>query len=213
MHNKKIQYLISAVIFIVLGIAYFVYQNQDKGSDGDYFQMADERFAQEGTTNTDIGTIDAGTGTSGGAQSEERLIYVYVCGYVENAGVYTFPAGSRRFAAIEAAGGVTEDGSAEFLELAGELADGERIYVPSKEEAGEQAFMTAGAQASESGLVNINKASKEQLMSLPGIGESRAEQIIQYRETNGPFQDITDIMKISGIKEAAFARIKEYICV
>lgn len=208
MHNKKIQYIISAVIFIVLGIAYFVYQNQDKGSDGDYFQMADERFVQEETT---AALTDVLHGES--ALKDGKMIYVYVCGHVENAGVYTFAEGSRRFMAVDAAGGVTKDGTTEFLELAGVLSDGERIYVPSIEEAEEQEFLAAGTGSVTNGLVNINKASKEQLMSLPGIGESRAEQIIQYRETNGPFQDIGDIMKISGIKEAAFAKIKEYICV
>lgn len=208
MHNKKIQYIISAVIFIVLGIAYFVYQNQDKCSDGDYFQMADERFVQEETT---AALTDVLHGES--ALKDGKMIYVYVCGHVENAGVYTFAEGSRRFMAVDAAGGVTKDGTTEFLELAGVLSDGERIYVPSIEEVEEQEFLAAGTGGVKNSLVNINKASKEQLMSLPGIGESRAEQIIQYRETNGPFQDIGDIMKISGIKEAAFAKIKEYICV
>lgn len=208
MHNKKIQYIMSAVIFIVLGIAYFVYQNQDKCSDGDYFQMADERFVQEETT---AALTDVLHGES--ALKDGKMIYVYVCGHVENAGVYTFAEGSRRFMAVDAAGGVTKDGTTEFLELAGVLSDGERIYVPSIEEVEEQEFLAAGTGGVKNSLVNINKASKEQLMSLPGIGESRAEQIIQYRETNGPFQDIGDIMKISGIKEAAFAKIKEYICV
>lgn len=209
MHNKKIQYLISAVIFIVLGIAYFVYQNQDNGSGGEYFQMTDDCFTHEETT---VSSPDA-VQDKGNAEKDEKLIYVYVCGHVHNAGVYTFPAGSRRFLAVEAAGGVTKDGTTEFLEMAGVLSDGERIYVPSVEETAEQEFLAAEAGGVTNGLVNINKASKEQLMSLPGIGESRAEQIIQYRETNGLFQDIRDIMKISGIKEAAFAKIKEYICV
>lgn len=201
MHKKNIQYLISAVIFIVLGIAYFIYQNHKDFSCDDFFEMGNEGFEEaETTAKTDEESVG----------EDEKLIYVYVCGYVENAGVYTFTEGSRRFQAIDAAGGVTEEGSAEFLELAGVLTDGERIYVPSVTEAEE---MQLAADEKNSGLVNINKASKEQLMTLPGIGESRAEQIIQYRETNGPFGDIGDIMKISGIKEAAFTKIKEYICV
>ncbi|MCM1467421.1 MAG: helix-hairpin-helix domain-containing protein [Alistipes sp.] len=202
MHKKNIQYLISAVIFIVLGIAYFIYRDHEESSHGNFFEL------DEGTVRAEETTAYVEE-TSGKVQNEER-IYVYVCGYVKNAGVYTFPRGSRRYEAVDAAGGVTEDGSAEFLELAGVLTDGERIYVPSKAEA-EEVRLTAQEQSS--GLVNINKASKEQLMTLPGIGESRAEQIIRYRETNGPFEDIGDIMKISGIKEAAFAKIKEYICV
>ena len=62
-------------------------------------------------------------------------------------------------------------------------------------------------------LININTATKESLMTLPGIGESRAESIIAYREQNGYFSSVEDIMKVSGIKEAAFEKIKDYICI
>lgn len=209
MHKKKIQYLISAVIFIVLGIAYFIYRNYNDTSHERFFEMSDGDFAEAGTS-AEADRINREGQEEKTAAKEEKQIYVYVCGHVRNAGVYILAEGSRRFQAVDAAGGIAEDGSAEFLELAGVLSDGERLYVPSVLEAEE---MQAAAAAEESGLVNINKATREQLMTLPGIGESKAAQIIQYREDNGPFQDISDIMKISGIKEAAFAKIREYICV
>lgn len=199
MHNKKIQYIIIAVIFISLGIAYFVYQNQERVSYEAYFES---ESTMSGETVTDSDTDMQ--------ETQEAVLYVYVCGCVKNPGVYLLSEGSRRFQAIEAAGGISEDGSAEFLELAGELTDGERIYVPSAEEAKEMRFAENGEK---SGLVNLNQADREQLMTLPGIGASRADAILQYRETYGAFGSIEDIMKVSGIKEAAFAKIKDYICV
>lgn len=203
MHNKKIQYIIIAVIFISLGIAYFVYRNHESVSYDAYFELEDETAPPQKSS-------DDGVAEDGMEETQENMLYVYVCGYVENPGVYLLSEGSRRFQAIEAAGGMKEDGSVELLELAGILTDGERIYVPSANEAEEMRLADACAQ---SGLVNLNQAAREQLMTLPGIGESRAEAIVQYREANGAFNSIEDIMKVSGIKEAAFAKIKDYICV
>ncbi len=199
MHNKKIQYIIIAVIFISLGIAYFVYQNQERVSYEAYFESESTMSGETASdSDTDI------------QETQEAVLYVYVCGCVKNPGVYLLSEGSRRFQAIEAAGGISEGGSAEFLELAGELTDGERIYVPSAQEAEEMRFAENGGK---SGLVNLNQADREQLMTLPGIGASRADAILQYRKTYGAFGSIEDIMKVSGIKEAAFAKIKDYICV
>ncbi len=199
MHNKKIQYIIIAVIFISLGIAYFVYQNQERVSYEAYFESESTMSGETASdSDTDI------------QETQEAVLYVYVCGCVKNPGVYLLSEGSRRFQAIEAAGGISEGGSAEFLELAGELTDGERIYVPSAQEAEEMRFAENGGK---SGLVNLNQADREQLMTLPGIGASRADAILQYRKTYGAFGSIEDIMKVSGIKEAAFAKIKDFICV
>lgn len=208
MHNKKIQYIIIAVIFISLGIVYLIYRNQERVSNDVYFIMQDEGLSGQNPSAEGISHED--TEEAGMGQTQENVIYVYVCGYVNDPGVYQFAEGSRRFEAIEAAGGIKESGCAELLELAGVLTDGERIYVPSEEEA--EAVRYA-ENSGKSGLINLNQAGKEQLMTLPGIGESRAEAILQYRENNGAFGSIEDIMKVSGIKEAAFAKIKDYICV
>lgn len=203
MHNKKIQYIIIAVIFISLGIAYFVYRSYERVSYDAYFEPENETTSAQKP-------FDDGMAEAGLEETQENVLYVYVCGYVKNPGVYLLSEGSRRFQAIEAAGGMEDGGSVEHLELAGVLSDGERIYVPSAKEAEEMRIADAYAA---SGLVNLNQASREQLMTLPGIGESRAEAIVQYREDNGAFNSIEDIMKVSGIKEAAFAKIKDYICV
>lgn len=164
-----------------------------------------------------------------GKGSEEAVIYVHVCGEVTFPGVYEMPAGSRVYEAVEMAGGCTENGAADYLNMAQEVTDGMKIQVPDKEEAdrllesqpglgagifGGASSGAAGAgQAGAQAKVNINTASREELMTLTGIGEARAEDIIRYREENGGFKKIEDIMKVSGIKEAAFQKIKDSITV
>lgn len=131
-------------------------------------------------------------------------IFVYVCGAVVQEGVYELPSGSRVYEAVEKAGGFTEDAARTQVNQAEILEDEARLYIPTEAEAAEE-------QAPTDGKVNINTASKEDLMTLPGVGESKASQIIQYRETHGAFQKIEDVMKISGIKEGLFNQIKDDI--
>lgn len=164
-------------------------------------------------------------------QEPEELVYVHVCGQVVSPGVYQLLKGSRVYEAIALAGGCTEQGVPDCLNMAQEVTDGMKIQVPDQETARrileEQPAGSGLVQPSGPGqggtgegqmpqarsLVNINTASREQLMTLPGIGESRAEDIIRYREEYGGFQKIEDIMKVSGIKEAAFQKIKDSITV
>lgn len=189
----------------------------------------------------------------------EKEITVHVLGAVENPGVYTLKEGSRLVNAIEAAGGCTEDGDADYLNLAYECADSMRIVVPTKKEAdklrkeaaegdfsgadGIYAGISTGIdaihqdayienfskeknkednsdsvtdesmEASEGKLININTASKEELMTLSGVGEAKATAIIEYREANGGFKDITDIMQVSGIKEGSYNKFKDKITI
>jgi competence protein ComEA len=131
---------------------------------------------------------------------------------VVNPGVYELPAGSRVFDALELAGGITEEGVPTALNFAEQIYDGEQILVPTWEEY-EAGWTVSGTEAEEDGLININTATKEQLMTLNGIGESRAQAIIAYREEHGPFTAIEDLMLVSGIKEAAFEKVKDYITV
>lgn len=147
---------------------------------------------------------------------EESAVYIYVCGAVNAPGVYEVSGNSRVFEAIRAAGGMTENASAVSVNMARTVTDGEQIYVPTLEEA-ETQDARSGAESPGSGTeqdkVNINIASKEQLMTLPGIGESKAESILQYREEHGKFESVEDLMKISGIKEGIFNKIKDDIII
>lgn len=143
-------------------------------------------------------------------ESETERCFVYVCGAIQNAGVYTLEKGQRIYEAIALAGGMTDKAAEETLNLAAEVSDGMKIYVPDQDEA--QNFQT-GSEPLADAKVNLNTATKEELMTLRGIGESRAEDIIRYRETHGSFQTIEEIMKVSGIKDAAFQKIKDKIIV
>ena len=144
-------------------------------------------------------------------ESEEKLLYVYVCGAVRTPGVLSFKEGARVWEAIEAAGGFLEDARTDYWNQAMVLNDGEMIYVPRIDEDVEDPEVKASSQDSEDGRININTASKEQLMGLPGIGESKALQILSYREEHGEFSSTEDIMNVPGIKEAMYSKIKDYI--
>ena len=152
----------------------------------------------------------------------QTMIRVHVCGAVCQPGVYAFPLGSRAEAAVEAAGGFTEEADREFVNLAAFLQDGEQLCIPTEEEAAEarellqpgsrfgSADRSPGGQLSPAGTggkVDLNKADKQALMSLPGIGEKLAERILDYRSTHGPFRSAEDLIKVPGIKEKAFGKL------
>lgn len=147
------------------------------------------------------------------AEENEELtasVWVYVCGEVASPGVYELPEGSRITDAVEAAGGMTEDAAGTYLNLAQLVSDGQKIEVPSAEEA---KTLTEAAEVSASGVVNLNRATEAELMTLPGIGESKAKEIIRYRESKGGFQKPEDLMNISGIKEGVYNKIKDQITI
>lgn len=163
-------------------------------------------------------TAAAETETAG---TTAAVCYVYVCGAVLEAGVYEVPEGERVFRVLELAGGYTEEAAAEYLNLASTVTDGMRLFVPTKEEfeqmggavLTEQAPESAGTLAGDRTGIDLNKASKEELMTLTGIGEAKADAIIKYRQESGGFDRIEDIMNISGIKQSAFDKIKDRIIV
>ena len=148
------------------------------------------------------------------------VIYVYVCGAVQKPGVYELQDGMRVYEALAAAGGFREDADTEWLNQAAPVQDGQRLYVYTQEEAralAADASQTSdgdpGSQNANTGKVDLNTASKEVLMTLPGIGETRAEAILAYRSEHGRFTSIEEIQNISGIKAALFEKIREKIMV
>ena len=175
------------------------------------------------------------TELSDASSEEAKTLVVHICGAVSAPGVYELPAGSRIIDAVEAGGGFLPEADEACCNLAEEIVDGCQIYIMTKSEscADGQTEKKAGIQTSpdsdmqttdrnvrsnsapalENGLVNLNTADVAALMTLPGIGESRAKAIISYREQQGAFTKIEDIMKISGIKQAAFSKIKDKITV
>ena len=155
-----------------------------------------------------------GAGKEQTGRTDEGKIWVYVCGQVASPGVYELPEESRIYEAVESAGGILEQGAAESVNLAEKASDGQRIYIPSKEEAAAMPAETPD-EGSSGGMnderVNLNTADKEELMTLTGIGETRAEAILTYREENGSFHSPEDIMNVQGIKEGIYEKIKEQI--
>lgn len=147
------------------------------------------------------------------AETREQ-IYVYVCGHVNRAGVYAVSENTRMFEVISLAGGVKEDADISGINQAEKVSDGQKIYVPSAEEtkqAQEGAGPATAAFSKDDGLVNINTADSAALQTLTGIGASRAQAIIDYRNENGAFESIDDIKKVAGIKDGMFSRIKDQI--
>lgn len=158
--------------------------------------------------------------TSEPVKSEKpQMYYVHVCGQVVKPGVYELPAGSRLYEAVVLAGGLTENAAGEGLNQAEKVEDGSRVYVPSKEEyaaAGQNSpeisgEVSASGTADADDKVNLNTATKEQLMTLSGIGEAKALAIISYRESHGSFQKIEELMQVEGIKNGVFQKVKDQI--
>ena len=162
------------------------------------------------TTEESISLSEAEPIASG---QEETGIYVYICGAVCNPGVYELPLGSRVYQLVDAAGGMSEDADKQGVNLAETVADGQMVRIPFCTETESQPMETTPVGISADGKVNINTASVEQLMSLSGIGETKAKQIITYREENGAFPDIEAIMQVSGIGEGTYEKIKDSITV
>lgn len=150
-------------------------------------------------------------------EEKAKSVFVYVCGAVNVPGVYELDSGSRVYEAVALAGGMREDAAEEYVNHAKLLSDEEQVYIPTKEEA-ESAKDFPGDAASETDgtdnkKVDINTATEEELKTLSGIGDTRAKSIIEYREINGGFRTIEDLMNVEGIKEGVFEKIKDRITV
>ena len=195
-----------------------------------------EEHMLDGSCSTAEQTLYSGEISVIGPDAHIDTVCVHVCGAVAIPGVYEMTAGSRVVEAIYAAGGFLPDAASDALNLALDVVDGEQIYVPTVEEVGNisdgvrssdasnQAnhaiFTPTGTsdartqnQSASGSLININTADRSLLMTLTGIGESKADSIISYREANGAFSRIEDIMLVPGIKERLFNKIKDNICV
>ena len=167
----------------------------------------------------------------GGEPHEPETIFVHVCGAVEKPDVYELPTGSRVYEAVQAAGGFAKDADESYVNQAQELSDGVKLVIPTLEQteilasetesdamAGAVGIQDSGGRQDESsqssasdGKVDINTASEAELCNVPGIGAVRAAAIVAYRQENGSFSSVEDIMNVSGIKEGTFEKIKDSI--
>lgn len=190
-------------------------KNQQDGENTDQFQsilkteeeeVISKSFDQEASINLE-GKVN---------NSDSATIVVQVCGEVVSPGVYRIEEGSRIEAAIKLAGGLTDDAAYASINQAAYAKDGQMIYVCSKEQytyAPTEDNGGVNQGNNQSAKVNINRANKEELMTIPGIGEAKAQLIISYREEHGCFDSINEIMEIDGIKEGLFNQMKNMIIV
>ncbi len=215
LEEKRKMWIVGAigVVVLVLGMVYFWVT----GEKEEYFVLEGEN------------EIRRENGNVVQNEMEEALaeMVVHVSGQVVNPGVVKLKEGARIIDAIEMAGGVTEEADLEKVNLAYLLEDAQKVYIPSKKEKIESAYVLEGSgeeavllneggkssKKEEKLMININTAKEEELEKLDGIGSSIATRIVNYRKENGKFNSIEEIKNVSGIGESKFNKIKNYIYV
>ncbi len=202
---KKIRKaLITALVVLVSGVLFCCGRDRETAS----VEIVEEERQELSTTKS--------TGTEGEEVAEPvKTLCVYVCGAVANPGVYELLDGSRIYEAVELAGGMTKEAEGSALNLAQPLSDGEKIQIPTITEVENGSYPSEDSSFSqnEPGKVNINLAGREELMTLPGIGEGKADSILKYRQEQGMFSNIEELMQVEGIKQGVYDKLKDKICI
>lgn len=195
--------------FIILMMTVLTITGCTKEHEGESVELSEAALED---TKEEAGAEEESDKTMKVQEDGEDEIFVHVCGEVAHPGVYSLRAGSRLYEAIEAAGGMTDAAAGESLNQAARAEDGQQIYVPSKEEVMQgRTVQGTESQNLDDGKINLNTASKEELMTLNGIGEAKATAIITYREEHGGFQTVEELMEVEGIKEGVFNKVKDQI--
>lgn len=188
------------------------------------FSIEEAELTEQYDTETEAAVEDTSAETA--ETGEAAYCYVHVCGAVCEPGVYALVPGSRVYEAVALAGGLAEDASEAAVNQAEPLTDGQMLYIPTEEEVAAQGMKQcpngsgasadgANASAAEAeasdGRLDLNTATVEELMTLSGIGQTKAEDILAYRKEHGGFSAPEEIMRIDGIKEGLYNRIKDDI--
>ena len=186
-----------------------------EGGDGEDSYSAKESGNSEGQKCADPSNTaqnDAGSGS----EKDNVTICVFVCGAVNCEGVYELPERARVIDAVEAAGGYSDDADRTYVNQAEYVYDTQRVEIPTVEEA--QLLREYDSSGSEDdrdsqsdNRIDLNTADKQALMTLPGIGESKADRIVEYRQVHGRFSSTEELMNVSGIGSGVYEKIKEYI--
>ncbi|MDN7240417.1 helix-hairpin-helix domain-containing protein [Planococcus sp. N028] len=196
LQNKIGWLLIPTAAILMLAIYFFFPQDTPETVPATSFDMINAESPQQTEPQNPIDEIPA-------------FLMVDVKGQVASPGVFELPIGARMQDAIEAAGGFLPTADDRAINLAMKVQDEMSVYVP---EIGEEIVLPSNA-AGPSGdtAVNLNAATEEELMTLPGIGPSKATAIIAYRTDNGNFQNIDELKEVSGIGDKTFEKLKELI--
>lgn len=221
--SKKQKIILSIVISIIF-VLVLIYVYQNLYEEDTEIILTNEENVLDAETNEIVDSNEE-ISSQNNRESEETVV-VHVIGEVNNPGVVTLPEGSRIIDAINMAGGKTEEADLSKINLAYIVEDGTQIYIPRINEDLNQVNLISdgagvGVVITDSNVeenevdskVNINTASKEKLETLPGVGETTAQKIIDYREANGKFKTIEDIKNVSGIGDAKYESLKDKITV
>ena len=206
--NKK-QKIILIILITIIGIGIYCYTN-----------------AIENTSEEEIENVLEVAQTNTTKETEEKNIFVHIAGCVQKEGMLELSSNSRIADAIEKAGGLTQEADLSDINLAYLLEDGMKIYIPNQNERQENNEKTEDTAKTENtpsmqiqdtntkqDVININTATQEELDTLPGIGPATATKIIEYRKEKGKFKQKEEIKEVSGIGEAKYEKIKEYISI
>ena len=185
---------VCSLVLIIGGLFYF---NQSKTED----------YSDVSFSNTSSESINKGEKTE---EKHDEKIFVDVKGAVKHPGVFETTKDKRVKDLIEEAGGLLDDADTSTLNLSQRVKDQMVIYVLKHGEKPKQ-MSDGGSSSSNTDVININIANKEQLMKISGVGKTKAEAIISYREKNGDFKKKEDITKVRGIGKATFEKIKDKI--
>lgn len=199
MGKSQYKYILAVLAIIICGIFWFFNQRTDDSRNG-----KNDFFAGQTVTEAEEESGDAA-----------QKVYIHIVGAVKKPGVYTFDEKPRVIEVVEKAGGFKKGALKSEINQAEIVEDGAQIVIRSsgdkKNDSDEGQTQEEREKQGDSGLLDINHATKEELMTLAGIGESKAMAIISYRETNGKFKKIEDIMNITGIKSGIYEKIKDQI--
>ena len=223
--SNKTKIILSVVLIIALIIGFAIYTmvNNNKNSE---LTIADMLVSNEADVNENQAKDNAVDVNNENLQEETEKIAVHIIGEVNKPGIIYLEEGARINDAIEEAGGETKEADLAQVNLAYVLQDGQKIYIPNKkekittyiiQESGNNGVVEENSKTNESKgeneKVNINTASQSELDGLPGIGDSIAQRIIDYREQNGNFKSIEELKEVKGIGEAKFEEIKDRVTI
>ena len=229
MFDNKKKIIIIVAIILVLFIAYLIYEIiSQPSSEIDFNILLDGTENGEELNKSENFVDNEIEEVSETAEIEEKIV-VHITGAVKKEGVIYLKKGARIVDAIKEAGGETKEADLSQVNLAYELQDGQKIYIPNKNEKVSQYIISTNGEtidsngantgneststSKEGAKVNINTATQNELDGLPGIGPALAQRIIDFREENGNFKSIEDIQNVKGIGDSKFDEIRDKIVV